>query len=709
MDGCQTTEAPNIGFLLGDLTGSSERLVATPDCSSASIGVVLAVKCGGEGAWASDTPLILRASSFKLMFLHDQETAVDLLYYEPIARTVTRLIRDADGKALTIGVHGDWGAGKSSVLKMVEAAFTGPWVKKGESKTVCVWFNGWAFEGYDDAKAVVIETIVDELRRQRPFNVKVAEAAMKVLRRVDWLKVAKRASGIALNLATGLPSPGQVETVLSAAKAFLAKQSASVTGEDIEGFVDKANEYVKEKSDAENTVPAQIHAFRQAFEELLKTAEVDQLVVLVDDLDRCLPTTAIATLEAIRLFLFVPRTAFVIGADEAMIEYAVKDHFPDLPASSGPAGYARNYLEKLIQVPFRIPALGAAETRTYVTLLLAQGEFGETDETFLKLMAAARDTLRRPWDGEVLDRAVAEKALGKLPTNLDEVLRLSAQISNALTEGTRGNPRQIKRFLNSLALRIAVAEDRGFGDLIERPVLAKLMLAERFAADVFDQVAHDAANDANGHSTLAATWEVRAKEASPGRAQPPGKAVDVKAAGERSSAPAESDWALEWAAIEPPLTGKDLRPYVFVSRDKRGYFGALAGASHLQELLARLEGNRMAAAGAAAEVGKLGGLDAEKLFDALRGKVLEAGDLMKEPQGVAGLATLVKGQPALQPRLLAFFSDLPPAKVGAWVATQWSGCFDATHKAKFDRQAAIWAEEGSTQLKAVATTIAKMK
>ena len=39
-------------------------------------------------------------------------------------------------------------------------------------------------------------------------------------------------------------------------------------------------------------------------------------LVIVDDLDRCLPATAIATLEAIRLFLFVPRTAFVIGADE---------------------------------------------------------------------------------------------------------------------------------------------------------------------------------------------------------------------------------------------------------------------------------------------------------------------------------------------------------------------------------------------------------
>ncbi|WP_444451281.1 KAP family P-loop NTPase fold protein (plasmid) [Rhodobacter capsulatus] len=82
-----------------------------------------------------------------------------------------------------------------------------------------------------------------------------------------------------------------------------------------------------------------MHAFREEFAALLDAAKIKRLVVMVDDLDRCLPSTAISTLEAIRLFLFVERTAFIIGADEAMIEYAVRDHFPDLPPSSGPVTY----------------------------------------------------------------------------------------------------------------------------------------------------------------------------------------------------------------------------------------------------------------------------------------------------------------------------------------------------------------------------------
>lgn len=62
-------------------------------------------------------------------------------------------------------------------------------------------------------------------------------------------------------------------------------------------------------------------------------AGVEQLVVLIDDLDRCLPDTAIETLEAVRLFVFTSRTAFVVAADEAMIEYEP----PTRPPGSAPA------------------------------------------------------------------------------------------------------------------------------------------------------------------------------------------------------------------------------------------------------------------------------------------------------------------------------------------------------------------------------------
>ncbi len=144
---------------------------------------------------------------------------------------------------------------------------------------------------------------------------------------------------------------------------------------------------------------------------LIDESKLKKLVVLIDDLDRCLPETAIETLEAIRLFVFARNTAFVVAADEAMIHYSVRRHFPDLPQSSGPVTYAQNYLEKLIQIPFRIPALGSNETQMYITLLLVEAKLGPENGTFQKLLKEARGIMVKPWLGKVLDATAIQNIL----------------------------------------------------------------------------------------------------------------------------------------------------------------------------------------------------------------------------------------------------------------------------------------------------------
>lgn len=68
--------------------------------------------------------------------------------------------------------------------------------------------------------------------------------------------------------------------------------------------------------------------FQKSFEELLKKSKIDKLVILIDDLDRCLPKVTIETLEAARLFMFTKYTAFVIAADEAMMNMLFTVIFP---------------------------------------------------------------------------------------------------------------------------------------------------------------------------------------------------------------------------------------------------------------------------------------------------------------------------------------------------------------------------------------------
>lgn len=599
------------------------------------------------------------------MFLNDQETAVDLLYYESVAKTVVKLVRSTPMAPVTIGVHGDWGAGKSSVLKMTAT------VLDQDKKTLCIWFNGWTFEGFEDAKTVVIEKIVEELLRARPGHLKVAQAAKKVLKRIDWLKVAKKTGGLAFTAMTGIPTFDQLESLANAAKAFIAKPDDAISTDDLKGWAKQVGEFVKDKGEAQDNVPHQMHKFREEFEELIEAADIEQLVVLVDDLDRCLPETAIATLEAIRLFLFVPRTAFVIGADEMMIEYAVRSHFPDLPAQVGQVPYARNYLEKLIQVPFRIPALGIAETRIYVILLLAQLALGEEDETFRKLLDLARTELKKPWATRGLDAASVTAALGIAPSAaLSRVLNTGTQISTILAEGTRGNPRQIKRFLNSVLLRFAVAEERGFADQLDQSKLAKVMLAESFAPAFYTQLARMAVSSTGGRVLALAQIEaaVAAKYSGAGAKRVP--ATQPEAEVEEWS---RTDWIKEWAVIAPPLGNDDLRPYVFATRDKRNYLGGLAAASHLDTLVDRLLGPRLAVKSLGNEIAKLAGTEPEQVFDALQTAIRGAPDLAKEPAGLHGMVALVAGHPKLLWKLSAFLADLPVSSIGAWATTNFSG------------------------------------
>ncbi|QDF96899.1 NTPase KAP [Azoarcus sp. DD4] len=625
------------------------------------------------------------------MILTDNETKVDLLNNEAIATTIIGLLCARPDHPVTIGVHGDWGAGKSSVLEMVEAGFA------DKEEVLCLKFNGWRFQGFEDAKIALIEGIVTGLVETRPALTKAAAAVKDVFSRIDWLKVAKRAGGLAVTAFTGIPSPDQVGAIIGSLERVLADPAKLATKENLSAVIDEVKAVLK--SGETKSVPEEVEAFRKAFDKLLKDAGIKQLIVLIDDLDRCLPDTAIETLEAIRLFVFTARTAFVVAADEAMIEYAVRKHFPDLPESTGPRDYARNYLEKLIQVPFRIPALGETETRIYVTLLLAGAEIGESDANYATLIGVARDKLKRPWTSGGLDAAAVKAALGKQAEKANNALALSDQIGPILASGTKGNPRQIKRFLNTLLLRERTAVARGFGDDIKLPVLAKLMLAERFIPRLFEQIAFAAAVHPHGlcedlellEKSLTAPEE---NEAPTGERK--GHKTAEPAATTESAVLAEwrsSDTICDWARVLPMLSGIDLRPYLFVTKDKKDYFGPVSVLGHLAGVVEKLFGGKMTVQGYESELKQLVQPEADKVFEAVRTKIMSTGTFDTMPAGVDGLIVLVKAQPGLQGRLMDFLEALPSGKCGPWAVRGWQGVIkDAECTARLSKLLTEWSK-----------------
>jgi predicted KAP-like P-loop ATPase len=507
--------------------------------------------------------------------------------------------------------------------------------------------------------------------------------------------------------------------VIDKVEGLFADPEKLLEKEKVEAAMTEAKDLLKEGGESKN-VPEEIAAFRKAFDELLKEAGIDQLVVLIDDLDRCLPDIAIETLEAVRLFVFTSRTAFIVAADEAMIEYSVRKHFPDLPDTTGPQTYARNYLEKLIQVPFRIPALGETETLIFVMLLLIGAELGENDPEFIKLIDAAREKLKRPWASDALDAATVKAALGEeKASKVQNALMLSTQIGPILASGTSGNPRQIKRFLNTLLLRQSSAEARGFGDEVKLPVLAKLMLAERFLSRFFDQIAIAAASAGDGICADLSALETAVTEPKEPAAKLVEETAQAKAAS-RAKTPAKpevvkpvesaqlSEWlsskAIQsWARIVPEIGKLDLRPYLFVAKDRKDYFGATSVLGHLASVVEKLLGPKFSVVAMEEELSRLALPEVAQVFEAVRGRIIGGDTFDKEPSGAAGLSVLVKMHPSLQGNLLDFLEALPRARLGPWVCSGWEGVIKGQEMIqRFDTLLEIWSKEGGQFLKAAA-------
>lgn len=226
-----------------------------------------------------------------------------------------------------------------------------------------------------------------------------------------------------------------------------------------------------------------IREFRTKFAELLVEAGIKKLIIFVDELDRCSPNTILETLEAMRLFLFNGNISFVIGADERHIAYAIKTKFKDIDGINMDIG--KEYQEKLIQYPIRIPTLNDLETEFYIMCLLSQEHLTESD--FDKLVLKLREKKKENFLKFELSYSVVKEIDESIADSIKDDILTAKQLSPILSKGLNGNPRQCKRFLNSVDMRKKMAQYRGIN--LSTKVLAKIMEAEYFRTSLFRKMA----------------------------------------------------------------------------------------------------------------------------------------------------------------------------------------------------------------------------
>lgn len=223
----------------------------------------------------------------------DNASSIDMLFYSPYADTIVNFTKNSYLTPLTIGLYGSWGAGKSSLLQLIERRIE----DDKDDDVVCVSLNAWQFEGYEDAKVAIMESLLKTLKENKTFFEKAHEQINKLLSRVDFLKVGKSIIQKGLPYAIGALTGNPLPIALN-----LSADSLNA-GDLLTKLQSFKSEYIKD-DEKEDSLTENIRKFRKEFEDMLKdVSSVRTLVVIIDDLDRCSPERIIDTLEAIKLLL----------------------------------------------------------------------------------------------------------------------------------------------------------------------------------------------------------------------------------------------------------------------------------------------------------------------------------------------------------------------------------------------------------------------
>ncbi len=461
----------------------------------------------------------------------DSETNIDLLDFDYLISMTKDIIENDELTPSSIGVYGDWGSGKSSLAEMALKELS------QVDGYVCLKFNGWLFEGYEDAKTALIGSILDKIAEQRSPKGKALEALNRLYKSLDYFKLAskgvKYGADFLLTGGIGTVADLTLQSIMSKVKNSNLQNNIS------EEQAKKSLEAVFDDSKIRNN----LKSFQDDFKDLLKKTNIKKLVVFIDELDRCNHDTILETLEAIRLFLFAPGTSFILGADERQVMYAVRKKFPEIEGNHIDIG--KEYLEKMIQYPIKIPQLGVKEVEYYITCLLFKDAFKEHYESLI-------DFIRAEKKKDFINFEIHYDLLAKKFPELDqealrETISLSKQLSSVLSSSLKGNPRHCKRFLNALSMRIKMASFKGLE--LDKKVLAKIMLIEYFKDSLYKQLS-DLQSNYNGKPE-----ELKFIEN--------GKWDNV----ERLKIWKDDTWVLNWLNLEPSLSETDLQPYFYFTRE----------------------------------------------------------------------------------------------------------------------------------------------
>lgn len=465
----------------------------------------------------------------------DIETAEDLLGYRFHAKLLKDIVLDDNMLPTSIGIFGNWGYGKSSLMLLMQKEVDNEIAKQKvagkEWRVLQVRFNGWQYENYESTKYSLIQVLLDSVESYLSANKDFFEKLDGLLRRINLLK----AGVLLFKKYAWSKIPSEIKEHLP-------------SNEELKACIDVDN-IDKFRAEFENDRTSLfVTSFRKLFESIIKDAQFKSVIVYIDDLDRCSGERMIECIEAIKLFLNVDHTAFVLGADERMVELAIKEHYPvqDRNQSVIYSPFS-DYLEKLIQIPYRLPKLSFGEQATYIMFLLLKSKYPNYFDGVLANYYEFKD--KEPFKVYTY-KQFKQDLNGRNIPDVEKLLEIVPMMNRFLN----GTPRQLKRFLNTFDLRLRMVKVASMREINEI-ILAKLMLLEyNFKYQKLFESLYGMQQTNQGTIKDIDKVESNARQ-------------NKNLGDKRWEEWADDKLVWEWLKVEPSLKGVNLAPYFWIARD----------------------------------------------------------------------------------------------------------------------------------------------
>lgn len=266
--------------------------------------------------------------------------------------------------------------------------------------------------------------------------------------------------------------------------------------------------------------------------------------------------------------------------------------------------------------------------------------------------------LGETWKGERVDKAFVAGLVPNCPPGLLNRLALAERIAPILTTSpnVQGNPRLIKRFLNTLSMRSSMARIQSV--TVDEEVLVKLLLFERCGdKDAYAELLRAVNESEDGHAQFLADKETRAR-------------------GDEAAPALDKPWSdvfhQNWLALDPPLAGQDLRGAFYVGRESHPIISrADELSSDALEVLDMLLRMNSSSSTVDAEVARLTNQEIGRIADKVISKARQE-TAWGVPPLLNALQSLAGASLTAESSIVAFFSEVPSSQIKASIVPRLS-------------------------------------